>query len=522
MSYYADPAWNAPGRQPSWEQPQPPSRSGMHANGGDAEPGTPSNTVAGASSTVNRDETFAFAAQLEEVDMARENLLKNSKGVVPFPAPQTGSRRESMPMMGAPRPFPEYGTSSPPGGPQRHHSVSEYDGIRPTSASNVQGYYQNQRYAPRPNDADQMAQAKRRMAAQRERELRNYHQEQQYHRNVSGSKSDRSLSPNVMSEDERRELIARQHRALYGDGSNLYSSNNPTSSQDVRVNPSGAGRGQSPLAFDPFGMQTQSAGDNAVQMPARDKDAAGGAQEARANSNSSPSSNQNPAFSLFENAQQASRTSNSSPGGSPPRQGAKSTNGSGVAPIGTRPTANQGQPAGAPLGKRATTPLPSPLSQFHSANEQNNYNNATTSASLNPSSTVTDKVGGIWNNKGSVWGNNTHVQASSSPRPTSPAGNVGSGSTTARAASPKPPGGPATVIRRKAAADRAEKTANQRPSSTRAAGAGGSSSTMLRLYTDESPGLKVDPVVVMTLSVVFIFSVVALHVIAKVMRKFTS
>jgi hypothetical protein len=34
---------------------------------------------------------------------------------------------------------------------------------------------------------------------------------------------------------------------------------------------------------------------------------------------------------------------------------------------------------------------------------------------------------------------------------------------------------------------------------------------MLRLYTDESPGLKVDPVVVMTLSVVFIFSVVALH-----------
>jgi len=34
---------------------------------------------------------------------------------------------------------------------------------------------------------------------------------------------------------------------------------------------------------------------------------------------------------------------------------------------------------------------------------------------------------------------------------------------------------------------------------------------MIELYTDESPGLKVDPVVVMTLSVVFIFSVVALH-----------
>jgi hypothetical protein len=64
------------------------------------------------------------------------------------------------------------------GGSQRHHSVSEYDGMRSHSAhsgSNAQGFYQNQRYAPRPNDAD-------RMAAQRERELRNYHQEQQYHR----------------------------------------------------------------------------------------------------------------------------------------------------------------------------------------------------------------------------------------------------------------------------------------------------------------------------------------------------
>jgi hypothetical protein len=64
----------------------------------------------------------------------------------------------------------------------------------------------------------------------------------------------------------------------------------------------------------------------------------------------------------------------------------------------------------------------------------------------------------------------------------------------------------------------------------------------LELYTDESPGLKVDPVVVLVLSIVFIFSVVALHgkhsfvlvkrmsmdslmrvaVIAKITRKFSS
>lgn len=69
------------------------------------------------------------------------------------------------------------------GGSQRHHSVSDYDGIRSPSASSVQGYYANQRFGPRGgNEADQVMQAKRRMAAQRERELRNYHQEQQYNR----------------------------------------------------------------------------------------------------------------------------------------------------------------------------------------------------------------------------------------------------------------------------------------------------------------------------------------------------
>ncbi|CAI6337391.1 unnamed protein product [Periconia digitata] len=398
MAYYNDPSssWSAPGRQSSWEQPAPPSRSG-------------------ASSTVNREEANAFANQFEEVERATENLHKSGVGKGFGPPPMYNSRRESMPPMAAgPGPFPDY-SQNRMGGPQRHHSVSEYDGARSHSASNVQGFYQNQRFAPRPNDADQMQQAKRRMAAQRERELRNYHQEQQYHRNVSGSKSDRSMSPNAMSEEDRRELIARQHRALYGDNSSLYNNNNPTSSQDVRV--SGAGRNPSPLAFDPFGMQPSNAsGEGPVQMPPRgDKDTTAGAQEARANANSSPSSNQNPSFSLFDSSQQANRTSNSSPGGgSPPHQGPKA-NGSGVAPIGTRPAVGQGQPTGASMGKRATTPLPSPLGYTSfNAGEQNKNTIATTSAALNPSSTVSDNKGGVgmWN-KG-PWGNtsNQGVQAS--------------------------------------------------------------------------------------------------------------
>ncbi|KAK3394428.1 Sec61beta family-domain-containing protein [Podospora didyma] len=111
----------------------------------------------------------------------------------------------------------------------------------------------------------------------------------------------------------------------------------------------------------------------------------------------------------------------------------------------------------------------------------------------------------------------------SSPRASSPVGaSATSGASTGRPLSPPPPGGARTAIRRRAAADQKEKIASARPNSTRAAGAGGSSSTMLRLYTDESPGLKVDPVVVLVLSLVFIFSVVALHIIAKITRKFSS
>jgi hypothetical protein len=77
------------------------------------------------------------------------------------------------------------GQPQPPQQQQRmhggRHSVSDFDPQRP-SAANLQNFYANQRYQGRSNEPDQMMQAKRRMAAQRERELRNYHQEQQYNR----------------------------------------------------------------------------------------------------------------------------------------------------------------------------------------------------------------------------------------------------------------------------------------------------------------------------------------------------
>ena len=80
-----------------------------------------------------------------------------------------------------------------------------------------------------------------------------------------------------------------------------------------------------------------------------------------------------------------------------------------------------------------------------------------------------------------------------------------------------------------------------RVNSSRAAGAGGSSNTMLKLYTDDSPGLRVyvsltslkeailkylhnfyrDPFIVLVLSLSFIGSIFFLHISAKVIRAFT-
>lgn len=415
MSFYDNEGtWSAPGRQSSWEQQPPPSRSGT-----------------GSAMSHQSSDANAFAAQFEEIERANDNLMRSGKmfpGQVPgVPSPAVGGRRDSMP--GGGRGFDGFGGNDPrSGGPSRHHSVSEYDGGRPGSAG-LQGYYAGQRYpGGRQSEAEQVLQAKRRMAAARERELRNYHQEQQYNRSrssppahaetsvlteasaaVSGVKSDRSMSPNAMSEEDRRELIARQHRALYGDNSSLYGQEGAASrpqSQDARV-VAGPGRGPSPLAFDPYGVQTQAGAEGGapVQMPPRD----------RAESTTSPAANapQQPSFApLLNESQQASRTSNSSPGASPPLGQGPQKNASGVAPIGTRPT----QPAGSAgaLNKRSTTPLtPSSLSYgYTSADSQG----AKDERSISTSSTQAPAEKGIsglgnWGGSNAAWGSSKNTLA---------------------------------------------------------------------------------------------------------------
>ena len=259
------------------------------------------------------------------------------------------------------------------------------------------------------------------------------------------------MSPNTMNEEERRDLIARQHRALYGnDGATYYERGNfsedshtPRPSTQSTGAPTSAtsAREPSPLAYNSFGLnqnQVQSANNEAnSQFSAPDQTqqtqqqqtqqtqqtAPNGPspkpqhpqqQRSRANSTSSPASNTQ-SFSL----QQSSRTSTSSPGGSPPRQTKAATApiGTGVAPIGTRPSLNQAvNPA---LSKRATTPLPSPLSYGFAQNENLTTSSAgnerSTSAASNPSAGAKDSnIGSMtWGSNSGVWGKNAlGVQAS--------------------------------------------------------------------------------------------------------------
>ena len=236
-------------------------------------------------------------------------------------------------------------------------------------------------------------------------------------------KSERSISPNTMNEEDRRELIARQHRALYGnDSASFYERGNLGDNQTPRPTAKGAGppasaaggRGPSPLAYNSFGLgaeQNQNgSADNAGQYTVNDqsftKEPSPKPQQSRsrANSTSSPASN-NQSFSLSENAaQQSSRTSTSSPGGSPPNQSKSSTApiGPGVAPIGTRPVQSQvGNPS---INKRSTTPLPSPLS-YGFASDDGNVNERSTSAASNPTVGVKESnMNMSWGSSSGIWG----------------------------------------------------------------------------------------------------------------------
>ena len=207
-----------------------------------------------------------------------------------------------------------------------------------------------------------------------------------------------------MNEDERRELIARQHKALYGGEPTFEARNFDGDSQTPRPALSNvAGRGPSPMTYGSFAVQDQpqvSGDENNKTGPSPPNPPQNA--RSRTNSNSSPASNtQN--YSVFDQsvtAQQSSRTSTSSPGGSPPRSAKGVT---APAPIGTRPA----QAVNPALAKRSTPPASSPLSFGFAPNETNIHAERAGSAASNPANQAGKENTGSnmnWGTGSGVWG----------------------------------------------------------------------------------------------------------------------
>lgn len=162
-----------------------------------------------------------------------------------------------------------------------------------------------------------------------------------------------------MSEEETRELIARQRSALYGEGPFADQGGYVDENGSVRTGgpgPSGPPslRGHSPMTFDGIAR----APDAGTPGSATDPSVLPKNPSPRPASTTSPQTSA-PTNKVFDNAVgPQSRTNTSSPtGGSPPRDLAPGSkpgqSGASVAPIGTRPS---GTPTGNSSAKRSTTP----------------------------------------------------------------------------------------------------------------------------------------------------------------------
>jgi hypothetical protein len=167
-----------------------------------------------------------------------------------------------------------------------------------------------------------------------------------------------------MTEEQTRDLIARQRSALYGEGQFADKSGYIDETGNVRSGapgPSGPPslRGASPLTFDNIG-RAPPMGEAGTPGSAIDPISASLDPNSRPGSTASPQT-AGPTNKVFDNAVgPQSRTSTSSPtGGSPPRDlapGSKPQSGASVAPIGTRPSVT---PSNSGSSKRSTTPLAS-------------------------------------------------------------------------------------------------------------------------------------------------------------------
>ena len=231
---------------------------------------------------------------------------------------------------------------------------------------------------------------------------------------MSSNKSDRSMSPSTLSEEGRRELIARQHRALYGSDQAAFIGQIPFADQDTGsrdpagnapTSAPGAVRGPSPRGVDPFGMTGQaSQGEGNAQ-------GASGPEGSRTEKASSPSAQAPSGFGSFDAPIQSSGKAPTPPTGeesSHSRQISKSTTApviGGMGPIGSRPNAQQAPSQS--LNKRTTSPLPSSLGYGFANNEQNADRAGSANSNSNGQKDPSSNAGmGAWGTGSGVWGSN--------------------------------------------------------------------------------------------------------------------
>ena len=228
-----------------------------------------------------------------------------------------------------------------------------------------------------------------------------------------------------MSEEGRRELLARQHRALYGNEASNFlpqggfgeeGSSGRDSGSTIPTTAAGGMRGTSPRTADPFGMG-QSSGQQASVDKANPAGSMSKQDIGRGESATSPATGTAPAqFGKIDTSvQQAGNTSNSPAGGESPNRGISKAPtapiGSGMGAIGTRLSQQQSQPS-APsqsINKRSTTPLTSPMNNFgFGSSEQANNNERSGSSNSNPqpAQKETSSSMGAWGTGSGVWGSN--------------------------------------------------------------------------------------------------------------------
>lgn len=198
------------------------------------------------------------------------------------------------------------------------------------------------------------------------------------------------MSPSTLSEEGRRELIARQHRALYGpEGSGFSphgSYNQESGSGDMNTQNQGPGpqgmRGASPRGMDPFGMPQQS--ENSQQQNVEGK-------------TTSPQSHQQTGAPSPPSGEDTGHARTISKSTTAPNLGG------GMGPIGSRP--NQQHMTGQSLNKRTTSPLPSSISYGNfgvsdQSNDRNSQSQSNAGQKENPNPAI-----GTWGSSSGVWGN---------------------------------------------------------------------------------------------------------------------